>query len=79
MTSQVTNKHFEARLRENTDELNEYTTTLKKDVFLKFFSVLKQPGYSLMKVSNNAKLEMDFTWEKNPSISVVQEVASRVL
>lgn len=79
MTSEVTNKHFEGRLREDTNELPEYTTNLKKDVFLKFFSILKQPGYALMKVSNNAKMEMDFTWEKSPSITVVQEVASRVL
>lgn len=42
MSSQVTNKHFEGRLRENTDELAEYTTTMKKDVFLRFMSILKQ-------------------------------------
>ena len=79
MSSQVTNKHFEGRLKDQTNELNEYMTTMKKEVFLKFFSILKQPGYALFKVSNNAKLEMDFTWEKNSSVTVVQEVASRVL
>ena len=52
---------------------------LSKDCFTKFFSILKQPGYVLMKISSNAKIQMDFTWEKSPSISVVQEVASRVL
>jgi len=79
MTSQVTNKHFEGRLRDNTEEQHEYTTVLKKEVFLKFFSILKQPGYALMKVTNNAKMEMEFTWDKSPSITVVQEVASRVI
>ena len=79
MTSQVTNKHFEGRLRDNTEEQHEYVTALKKEVFLKFFAILKQPGYALMKVTGNAKMEMEFTWDKSPSITVVQEVASRVL
>ena len=79
MSSQVTNKHFEGRLRDNADEQNEYVTTLRKDVFQRFFSILKQPGYALMKVTNNAKMEMDFTWDRSPCISVVQEVASRAL
>ncbi len=54
-------------------------TALKKEIFLKFFAILKQPGYALMKVTSNAKMEMEFTWDKSPSITVVQEVASRVL
>ena len=41
MSSQVTNKHFEGRLRDNADEQNEYVTTLRKDVFQRFFSILK--------------------------------------
>ena len=77
MSSKVTNRHFNGRLKDQTNELNAYMTVMKKEVFLKFFSILKQPGYALFKVSNNAKLEMDFTWDKNPSVTVVQEVASR--
>ena len=41
MKSDVTNKHFEGRLRDQADEQNEYITNLKKEVFLKFFSILK--------------------------------------
>jgi len=68
MSSQVTNKHFEGRMRDQTNEQNEYVTSMKKEVFLKFFSILKQPGYALFRVSHNAKLEMAFTWEKSSSI-----------
>lgn len=77
MLSQVTNRHFEARLRDNTAQRPDYVVTLKKDTLLKFFGVLKQPGFALLRIDHNAKMEMNFTCERCPNISVVQEVASR--
>lgn len=65
MSSEVTNKNFDGLMRDHTDSQAEYATTLRKEVFLKFFSILKQPGYVALKMNHNAKLEMDFTWEKN--------------
>ena len=57
----------------------EYVTTFKKEVFLKFFHALKLSGAANLKITNAAKLEMEFKYDKSPSISVVQEVASRVI
>ena len=79
MNSCVTNKQFEGRLRDNTDVQQEYITTFKKEVFLKFFHALKLPGSASLKISNAAKMEMEFKYEKCPTISVIQEVASRVI
>ena len=56
MSSQVTNKQFVGRLRDAADEQNEYVTHLKKEVFLKFLSILKQPGSALMRVTNNSRM-----------------------
>jgi len=44
MTTQVTNRQFDGKLRDSTEVKQEYTATLKKEVFLKFFNVLKMPG-----------------------------------
>ena len=79
MNSQVTNKHFEGQVRDQASEQSAYITVLPKQVFIKFFAILKQPGYCLMKINHGAKMEMDFTWDKSPAIRVVQEVASHAI
>lgn len=64
MSSGVTNKSFNGSLRDNTNVQQQYVTTFKKEVFLKFFHCLKLAGAAKLKVSSNAKLEMEFKYEK---------------
>lgn len=71
MLSQVTNRHFEARLHDNTTQREDYLVTLKKETLLKFFHILKQPGFALMRINHNAQMELNFTYEKCPHIQVV--------
>lgn len=46
-------------------------TTFKKEVFLKFFHALKLPGSACLKISNAANLEMEFKYDKCPTMSIV--------
>lgn len=55
----------------------KYKVTLKKDVFLKFFHILKLPGVCLLKVNHDEMLEMEYSLEKSPYISVVLETPAR--
>jgi hypothetical protein len=77
MESRVTSCLYEGTLRNDTEEKHEYITTLKKEVFKKFFSVLKNPGHAKLKINNEALAEMQFFYEKCPYLNVIQETASR--
>lgn len=80
MMSRVSNRKFEAAMREDdlTDKKSEYTATLSRQKFLKFFSILKQPGFATLKINHNNKLEMVYNWDGSASnITVIQEVIAR--
>ncbi|MFN9897534.1 MAG: hypothetical protein ACK55Z_01800, partial [bacterium] len=68
---------YEGTLRNDTEEKQEYTTNLKKEVFKKFFQVLKNPGHAKLRINNQALIEMQFVYEKCPYLTVIQETASR--
>ena len=53
MSSSVTNKPFEGKLANPADIKDEYVTTLKKEVLLRFFKILKLSGNALMHISNS--------------------------
>ena len=56
----------------------KYKIDLKKEVFAKFFSVLKiTPGSAVMKIDDKKNLEMEYTVEKCPNIRVIVETPSR--
>lgn len=56
----------------------KYKVDLKKEVFVKFFSVLKiTPGSAVMKIDDKKNLEMEYTVEKCPNIRVIVETPSR--
>jgi hypothetical protein len=56
----------------------KYKVDLKKEVFAKFFSVLKiTPGSAVMKIDDKKNLEMEYTVEKCPNIRVIVETPSR--
>ena len=56
----------------------KYKVDLKKEVFAKFFSVLKiNPGSAVLKLDHKKNLEMEYTIEKCPNIRVIVETPSR--
>jgi hypothetical protein len=53
---------------------------LKKEVFAKFFSILKiTPGSAVLKVDHKKNLEMEYTIDKCPNIRVIMETPSRTI
>jgi hypothetical protein len=80
MKSQVTNRNFSGIYAEETNMRGKYKVHLKKDVFTKFFSVLKiNPGTAVMKIDHKKLLEMEYTVDKCPNIKVILETPSRSL
>lgn len=77
MKTVVLNKVFVANFNDASNMKEKYNITLKKDVFMKFFSVLKLPGQSAMKINHNNLIEMDYVLEKCPFISVTLETSAR--
>jgi len=77
MRTEVLNKEFQATYNEVSDMKEKYKITLKKEVFLKFFSVLKLPGSCFMKINHNSMLEINYSLEKCPFINVLMETPSR--
>ena len=56
----------------------KYKVDLKKEVFAKFFSILKiNPGTAVLKLDDKKTLEMEYTVEKCPNIKVILETPSR--
>ena len=53
MRAEVVNREFDAAFNEVTEMKRKYKVALKKEVFLKFFSVLKLGGQCMIKLSHN--------------------------
>ena len=68
---------YEGTLRQDTEVRHEYVATLKKEVFKKFFHILKNSGTALLRINNQALLEMNFNYDKCPLINVCLETPSR--
>ena len=43
---------YEGTLRQDTEVRHEYVATLKKEVFKKFFHILKNSGTALLRINN---------------------------
>ena len=78
MTTSVTNRAFQGIHTDETHVRTKYKVDLKKEVFTKFFSVLKiTPGTAVMKIDHKKQLEMEYTIDKCPHIRVIVETPSR--
>lgn len=77
MESRVSSCFYEGYLKNDTEEKQEYTSTLKKEVFKKFFQVLKNPGHAKLRINNQALVEMEFVYDKCQYMKVILETASR--
>ena len=78
MRAQVTNRTFSGIYADETNMKGKYKVEMKKEVFAKFFSVLKiTPGTAVMKVDDRSKVEIEYTVEKCPNIKVIVETPSR--
>ena len=52
---------------------------MKKDVFVKFFSILKLAGWGYIKVNHKEIIEMQYTLDKCPFLSLTLETAARTI
>eukprot|EP00351_Strombidinopsis_sp_SopsisLIS2011_P005824 CAMPEP_0116878720 /NCGR_PEP_ID=MMETSP0463-20121206/10465_1 /TAXON_ID=181622 /ORGANISM="Strombidinopsis sp, Strain SopsisLIS2011" /LENGTH=139 /DNA_ID=CAMNT_0004527213 /DNA_START=497 /DNA_END=916 /DNA_ORIENTATION=+ len=87
MVSQVTNKPYQGtyNIPEDADanvihkiqSKDTYEATLKKEAFVKFFQVLKMQGQAVIGINDQAKLQMEYTIERCPYVSVHLETAPR--
>jgi hypothetical protein len=78
MKASVTNRAFQGIYSDETNMRGKYRVDLKKEVFAKFFSVLKiTPGSAVLKIDDKKNLEMEYTIEKCPNIKVIVETPSR--
>ena len=77
MRANVTNRSYPAKAKENTDIRAKYKVALKKEVFLKFFQILKLGGQGLMKMNHKEVIEMEYTLDKCPFLSLVLETTAR--
>lgn len=76
----MTNRTFPGIYADETNMLGKYKVDLKKEVFSKFFSVLKiNPGTAVLKIDHKKTLEMEYTLDKCPHIKVIAETPSRSL
>ena len=66
-------------MKDVSDVKSEYEIQLKKEVFLKLFSVLKLPGNGMFKVNHFGLIEIEYTHDKYHHISIVLEAASRAI
>jgi hypothetical protein len=53
--------------------------SLKKEVFMKFFMILKLAGSGLVKMNHKSLIEMEYTLEKCPYLSLVVETGARTV
>lgn len=73
MKTEILNKHYNASFNDASNMMAKYKITLKKEVFLRFFHILKLAGMCMMKINNEETLEMEYQLEKSPYISVILE------
>ena len=77
MKTTVSNRAYPAKPSDPQNVKEQYGVKLKKEVFLKFFSILKLAGQGLIKVNDKESIEMEYTVEKCPYLSLVLETGAR--
>jgi hypothetical protein len=55
----------------------KYKITLKKEVFIKFFNILKIPGSAFAKIDDKEMLELEYSIDKCAFIKVILETPCR--
>ena len=81
MKTQVVNRTYPGKPKEGgeQEEQKQYKVKLKKEVFMKFFSIVKLPGQGLIKINDKESIEMEYTVERCPYLSLVLETAARTV
>ena len=64
MKTNVTNRCFPAKPKDQTEIRSKYKVSLKKEVFIKFFMILRLAGQGLIKMNHKQVIEMEYTLEK---------------
>ena len=77
MKTNVTNRGYPAKPKNMEELKSKYKVSLKKEVFLKFFMILKLQGQGLIKMNHKQIIEMEYTLDKCPFLSLVLETAAR--
>ena len=77
MKSQVASRTYVATFSNETDPSEEYHCQLKKEIFIKFFSLLKLGGSGNIGLTSNQLMDFEFNTEKNPFFTINLEVACR--
>eukprot|EP00347_Sterkiella_histriomuscorum_P007817 403347449 len=77
MRQTVQNRGFPAVFTEISEMKGKYKVCLKKEIFQKFFSILKISGSAVLKINHKEILEMEYTLDKCPYIQVIFETPSR--
>ena len=81
MKTIVKNREYSARFTGPEDKPKnmrpKYKIPLKKEIFLRFFQVLKLGGSAMLKVNHCNMIEMAYTLEKNNHLQLVLETAAR--
>ena len=72
-------KQFPATFQEKTKMKGEYSANLKKEVFSRFFQVLKMPGQAKISINDKETIDMEYVVDKCPHIMMFFETASRVI
>mmetsp|Transcript_31677 Transcript_31677/g.48480 ORF Transcript_31677/g.48480 Transcript_31677/m.48480 type:complete len:84 (+) Transcript_31677:673-924(+) len=72
MQTSVTNRGFPAKAK-SSDTKDHYKVELNREIFSKFFQVLKIQGQGLIKVNNQDCIEMEYTLDKCSYLSLLLE------
>ena len=76
MKTQVVSRPYSGTLSDE-GQIDKIHCTLKKDMFIKFFSLFKLLGSSLLKMSNAELIELEFYCEKSPFFIIHLEAGCR--
>lgn len=77
MKSSVTSRTYVATFKLETDPKEEYHCQLKKEIFTKFFSLLKLGGNGTIGISPGELMDFEFNTEKNTFFTINLEVGCR--
>lgn len=77
MRTMATNRAYPGKAKDESNLRPKYKVQLKRDTFMKFFMILKLQGQGLMKMNHQQSIEMEYTLDKCPYLSLVLETAAR--
>lgn len=84
MATQIKNRDYYAKLPASAggDESSfkdSYQVSLKKEIFAKFFQILKLQGSATIKLNHKEMIEMNYTIEKNNHLMLLLETSARIV